>query len=203
MAIVTELKELPNIINLYITEDISESTYSFLKKEIDTKIKEIEEIHENNYKWFRNNDLDEKSYTKKQVKCVLHLSTYGGVVYDGLGICDLLERLDNNPLFDLIVICEGKVMSCGIPILLSIKNRVCTKNTIFMIHQLTTFMSGRLEDLKEDVEQSEKLQERIDNIILSNTKITKEQLDDWYCHKKDMFFNAQEALDLGLINEII
>lgn len=203
MAVVTEIKEIPSKVDFYIVEDINEGTYSSLRKDIDTKIRELEEIHVNNLKWYRNNDLDESLYKKEKVKIIIHLSTYGGSAYDGLGICDLLTNLDNNPLIDLEIICEGKVMSCGIPILLSVKNRICTENTNFMIHQLSTFNLGKLDKMKEDVEEGERLQNIIDNIIVSNSKITKEQLDDWYSHKKDAFFDAKKALELGVVNKVI
>lgn len=203
MAIVTELKEVPKVIDLYITEDISESLYSSLKKDIDTKLAELYNIHDNNIKYYRNNDLDPSLYKKEKPQFLIHLSTYGGTCYDGLGIYDLLCGLDNNPDINVMLICEGKSMSCGIPIMLAIKDRKGTRNSNYMIHQLMSMTFWKLEKMKEDVKECERLQEMIDKIIMENTKITREQLDDWYQHKQDFYFDAKTALDLGLINEII
>lgn len=203
MAIVTELKELPVRCDFYITEEVSETLYNTLRREIDAKLKEISEIHINNEKWYRNNDIDPKLYQRKSVEFIIHLSTFGGSCYDGLGIYDLLYNLDHNPDVKITLICEGKIMSCGILIMCAINDRKGTRNSNYMIHQIMSMTMWKLETMKEDVKEFERLENVIDNIILSNTKITREQLNDWYSHKKDFYFDAKTALELGLINEII
>ncbi len=42
-----------------------------------------------------------------------------------------------------------------------------------------------------------------EGIILEKTNITQEKLDKIYKRKKDFYFTAQEALKLGVIDEII
>lgn len=41
------------------------------------------------------------------------------------------------------------------------------------------------------------------DIIVRHTSITQDMLDDWYAHKKDVFFNAQQALEYKLIDKIL
>ena len=51
--------------------------------------------------------------------------------------------------------------------------------------------------------QIKKDQERLDKFILDNTRITKEQIENMNEKKKDWFMDVEEALKLGVIDEII
>ena len=72
-----------------------------------------------------------------------------------------------------------------------------------MIHQISAISLGTVKDICERGEELQRLNKQIFDIILKNTKITKEQLDDVYNKKKDWFITAEEAVELGLISEII
>lgn len=189
--------------DFYILDTISETSYATFKKEVLEKISSIENDKAKNKQWFISNDINPDSIPETPVEFNIHVSTFGGDCYTGLGWCDFLANLDANPNYKLKLICEGKIMSMGIPITLSVKDRVCTKNTTFMIHQLSACEWGKLEDLKDNVQELDRLQSMLDNVILTNSKITKEELTDWYSHKKDYFFNAEEAVKLGIVNSII
>lgn len=136
-------------------------------------------------------------------KIVIYLSTYGGVVYDGLAIYDLLKDMQKEYEIDLI--CSGKIMSMGAIIMLAVDkdHRFAYKNTTFMIHQLASLTMGKLGDMKQDMNECERLENLMSDIILSNTKITKKQLTDVYDKKKDWYFSAEEAQKLQMIKEVI
>lgn len=136
-------------------------------------------------------------------KIVIYLSTYGGSVYDGLAIYDLLKDVQSEYEIDLI--CTGKIMSMGTIIMLAIDkdHRFAYKNTSFMIHQIASFAYGKLEDMKQDVNECERLENLMSDIILVNTKLTKKQLRDIYDKKKDWYFNSEEALKIQMISKIL
>lgn len=204
---VTELKKVPEICDFYINEDISETLYATLKKDVVTKLREIDDIRANNKEFYRNNGIiyDPKSEITPVFK--FHMSTFGGDCYTGLGICDMLRRLDtdgksvNNVDVELFV--EGKVMSMGIPILLSVKNRYCTPHTTFMIHELSAFSFGKLDYIKERAGEYDRLQSMINTIITDNSKITADELKSYYSKKSDWFFGAKKAVELGLVKDIV
>lgn len=58
-------------------------------------------------------------------------------------------------------------------------------------------------DMPESVEESSRVNTMLFDIITSTTRITKERLSQISEQKKDWFFNAEEALELGVITEII
>ena len=127
------------------------------------------------------------------------LSTYGGCVYDGLSLYDAIK----NSKTEVDITCFGKIMSMGIVLLLASKTRKAYRNTTFMIHEMASGYLGKLADMENDLDESKRLQKTLWDIITSETKITQKQLDDIYEKKKDWYMSAEEALEYGLITEII
>ena len=74
---------------------------------------------------------------------------------------------------------------------------------LYMIHEMTSGYLGKLADMENDLDESKRLQKTLWDIITSETKITQKQLDDIYEKKKDWYLSAEEALEYGLITEII
>ena len=127
------------------------------------------------------------------------LSTYGGCVYDGLSLYDAVKNSNT----EVDITCFGKIMSMGIIILLSSKTRKAYRNTTFMIHEGSSGFIGKVADMEESVEESKRLREVIFDIIEKETKIPKAKLDEVRKSRMDWFLTAEEALEYGLITEII
>jgi ATP-dependent protease ClpP protease subunit len=72
-----------------------------------------------------------------------------------------------------------------------------------MYHQVSSAVWGKLKDIEEDVEEAKRLQSMIEEHTLAYTKMTRDMLDKNYKDKKDWFISSDEALKLGIIDEII
>ena len=129
----------------------------------------------------------------------LNLSTYGGDVHSGFGLCDCIRMSDTS----VKIVCYGKVMSMGIPILLSAHYKAAHKNTTFMIHDVSSFAWGKTQDMKESVEESERLQQMIMEYVCSRTKFPRKKYIEIIEKKKDFYFTAEDALKWKFIDEII
>ena len=127
------------------------------------------------------------------------LSTYGGCVYDGLSLYDAVKNSNT----EVDITCFGKIMSMGIIILLSAKTRKAYRNTTFMIHEGSSGFIVKVADMEESVEESKRLREVIFDITEKETKIPKAKLDEVRKSRMDWFLTAEEALEYGLITEII
>jgi ATP-dependent Clp protease protease subunit len=57
--------------------------------------------------------------------------------------------------------------------------------------------------MEEKLEESKRLQEKLENLTLSRTKISKKKLAEILENKIDWYMTAEEALALGVIDEII
>lgn len=129
----------------------------------------------------------------------INLSTYGGVCYDGFSLCDSI-RTSTTPIR---IVCYGKIMSMGIPILLSASHKVSHKNTIFMIHGTAAGTVGKVESIKEDVNEYSRLEKQLVDYICEHSKFPRKKLEKIIEHKSDYFFTAEEALKYKIIDEII
>lgn len=127
------------------------------------------------------------------------LSTYGGCVYDGLSLYDAIK----NSKTEVDITCFGKIMSMGIALLLSAKTRKAYRNTTFMIHEGSSGAIGKVSDMEDSIDESKRLNDIYFSIIESETKIPKSKLDEIRKRRKDWYFTAEEALEYGLITEII
>ena len=91
----------------------------------------------------------------------------------------------------------------GIPIILAATERYSYPDTTFMIHEISSLYWGKLSEAKENLQELERLNKAICDIIVRHTSITQDMLDDWFAHKKDVFISAQQALEYKLIDKIL
>lgn len=127
------------------------------------------------------------------------MSTYGGCVYDGLSLYDAIKNSNT----EVDITCFGKIMSMGIVLLLAAKTRKAYRNTTFMIHEGSSGAIGKVSDMEDSIDESKRLNDIYFGIIESETKIPKAKLDEIRKRRKDWYFTAEEALEYGLITEII
>lgn len=171
---------------------------------VETVIKEIARINRSDREytrqctqWARDNGLTPTSVSLTPIQ--LYLSTSGGGCYDGISLHDVIEG--SKTPFE--VVCTGKIMSMGIIVALGARVRKGYRNTTFMIHQVSGATLGALRDMEDSVAEASRLNAVLFRIIRSQTKVTQEQLDEVLQQKKDWFLTADEALELGILTEII
>ena len=194
-------KRLPESYELYINGNISEETLIDFKKDIHDKLDEIEEIISEMSRTIVSLGSGIESIKANLPEFNIHVTTYGGDVYAGLGICDLIKELSRT--YKVNMICSGYIMSMGIPIILSGTEVYAYENSTFMIHEITACCWDKFSKIKEDVKEFERLNKILKSIILEKTKITKAEIDDWFIKKMDVFMSAKEALKYGIVTKII
>lgn len=182
-----------------IFNDVEESTIS-------SAVEKIIHINQEDDAWIRNvYSAMEASGAKFNPTAIemphiqVLLSTYGGCVYDGLSLYDAIK----NSKTEVDITCFGKIMSMGIIVLLAAKTRKAYRNTRFMIHEMSSCVFGKLADMEETFDESKQLNKILFDIIEKETNINKSKLKEIYDHKTDWYFSADEALELGIITEII
>lgn len=156
----------------------------------------IEKILEIN---FEDDEKESKEVDFKRKPIKLILNSYGGSIYDGLGIVSVIEQ-SKTPIHTYVY---GYAMSMGFIIGAIGHKRFASKHATFMYHQMSSGVDGSLEDIKQSMEQKYKMEIIIDEILLSKTKIRRSELDDVKKLKQDWFLSSDEALKLGVFDELI
>lgn len=128
----------------------------------------------------------------------VHISTYGGCLYSSLMCYDSLK----SKTYNVITIAEGYVASGGTIMMLGGKTRQIQKSAVMLIHQLSTGMYGKFEELKEDFQNSEQDMKRLTKIYHSELKgkMTKKQIEEALKH--DYWWDAETCIAKGLCDEI-
>jgi ATP-dependent protease ClpP protease subunit len=57
--------------------------------------------------------------------------------------------------------------------------------------------------MEEKIEESKRLQEQLESIVKEKTNISKKKLKEIFDTKKDWYMTSEEALSLGVIDEIL
>jgi ATP-dependent protease ClpP protease subunit len=142
-------------------------------------------------------DFYSKYFTQPEL--FVHISTYGGCLYSSLMCYDTLKAKSYN----VITIAEGYVASGGTIMMLGGNKRQIQKSAVMLIHQLSTGMYGKFEELKEDMQNSEQDMKRLTKIYHSELKgnMTKKQIVEALKH--DYWWDAETCIKKGLCDEII
>ena len=128
-----------------------------------------------------------------------YINSPGGVVTSGLAIYDTMNYIKP----DVSTICIGQAASMGAVLLSSGTKgkRFSLPNSNIMIHQPSGGAQGQASDIVIQAEQIIKIKERLNKILANNTgqKLEKIEKDT----DRDFAMTAQEALEYGLIDQVI
>lgn len=129
----------------------------------------------------------------------LYINSPGGSVTGGMAIYDTMNFIKSN----VSTICIGMAASMGAFLLSSGQKgkRYCLPNGEVMIHQPLGGAQGQASEIKIAAERILKLRDKLNKILSKNTnkdiKIIEKDTD------RDYFLSAEEALEYGLIDEIL
>ncbi|MEL6255170.1 MAG: ATP-dependent Clp protease proteolytic subunit [Bacteroidota bacterium] len=140
---------------------------------------------------------DYKKFKRKPIQLVLN--TYGGVVYDGLAMINAIES-SKTPVH---ITALGSAMSMGLFILASGHKRFINKNATVMYHQISSFSWGKIESLRNDIKEAERLEKICEDILFEKTKIKPKDLKPFKKQQKEWYMDAKEALKYGIVDKIV
>ena len=129
----------------------------------------------------------------------LYINSPGGSITSGMAIYDTMNFIKS----EVSTICIGMAASMGAFLLSSGKKgkRYCLPNSEVMIHQPLGGASGQATEIKIAAEHILKIKDKLNKILASNTNkdIKTIELDT----ERDNYLSAQEALEYGLIDQIL
>tara|TARA_B100000900_G_scaffold266578_1_gene227558 strand:- start:1359 stop:1958 length:600 start_codon:yes stop_codon:yes gene_type:complete len=129
----------------------------------------------------------------------LYINSPGGSVTAGLSILDTMNFIKPS----VSTLCVGQAASMG-AVLLSggVKNkRYCLTNSRVMIHQPLGSFQGQATDFDIQAKEILSIRKRLNEILSKNTGQTIKKIGS--DTERDNFMNPDEAMDYGLIDEIL
>jgi len=130
-------------------------------------------------------------------KIYLHINSYGGSVFAGFSSVDYIIG-SKVPVVSVI---DGCAASAATIMSVVADHRQINKHAYMLIHQLSSGMWGKYQDMKDDMENSDRLMKMIIDIYEEHTKIPKKELNKILKH--DLWWDAETCLKYGLVDEII
>jgi len=127
----------------------------------------------------------------------LYINSDGGEVFGALSIIDKI-RTCKVPVHSYI---EGLAASSATLISVSCHKRFMNKNSVMLIHQVSSWFSGTHENFKDEYKNLEVLMNLLKGIYLKNTNFKESELEELLKH--DLYLSANDALKYGLIDEIV
>ena len=129
----------------------------------------------------------------------IYINSPGGSVSSGLAIYDTMQFISS----DVSTICVGMAASMGAFLLSSgtIGKRFALPNSDIMIHQPLGGAEGQASDIKITSDHIVLLRKRLNKILAKNTKQTLRKIEK--DTERDYYLDAKEALEYGLVYQII
>ncbi|WP_186445952.1 ATP-dependent Clp protease proteolytic subunit [Paenibacillus cremeus] len=142
-------------------------------------------------------DKKEKDYKRTPIELIINSN--GGSVYDGLGLIDVIEH-SKTPVHTYVY---GLAASMSLLIAVSGHKRYSGRLSTFMYHSVSNTIGGHLEHLRNRLDEVQRLQNIYDEYLVSKTNFKLEDLKSVQDHQRDWFMSPEEALKLGIVDEMI
>ena len=139
----------------------------------------------------------------------MYVNSPGGSVTQGMAIYDTMQLI-KSPVHTIVI---GQAASMGSLLAQAGDKRFMTSHARHMIHRVSSGTRGtsgsvhvqelEFEDAKRHLEESKKLNEILTNIYVKHNTADKKYEELYEDMKFDTFLDATQALEYGLIDEII
>ena len=97
---------------------------------------------------------------------------------------------------------QGSVASAATLMSVCGSKRFMYKNSVMLIHQISTsMMYGKYHEFLDEIENQNLLMDKVKSIYKEKTKLDDETLDQMLQH--DLWLSADKCLELGLVDKIL
>ena len=132
----------------------------------------------------------------------LNINSFGGDTYAMFGIVDKMRYIKETNKVNVNTICVGTCMSAAAVILAAgTGTRKAHKHSSIMVHDGQIGIQEKAADFMKASEHFKDLTDRCNKLM---EEVTKKDFDYWEnLSKFDSYFTAEQALEVGIIDEII
>lgn len=147
----------------------------------------------------KHNSIVSEQPTYQSSKLFVHIQSYGGSIFAGVaGMDTILETRNEVPVNTIV---EGVAASAGTFLSVVGTRRYMRKHAYMMIHQLSSGMWGKYADIKDEVQNLDRLMDMIRGVYKEYTKVPIKELDGIL--KRDIYWDSEKCKRFGLVDEVI
>lgn len=140
----------------------------------------------------------EEGFKRKHERLTLFVSSYGGEAYACFALIDAIM----GSAIPIDTVGLGYIASAGLMIFIHGKRRFLTNHTYIMAHQHAGQVYGKQHELIARRKEDDWLGERIKDMFVKHSKLTRKQVGSILLGPSDTFLTAKEAVKYGLADEI-
>jgi len=133
-------------------------------------------------------------------KIEIVLNSPGGSVHDGLGLMNQIEQVRKQG-HEVTIRVLGYAASMAGFILQSADRRIIGKNSRILIHRISRIFGGSASQLEDQRDQMKRLEEQALPKLAQRSKLSVDDILKRSEHK-DWWLTADEALELGFVDEV-
>lgn len=146
----------------------------------------------------RDDDKKEELYKNRERKPIrLFINSYGGNVYDGLALVDIIKR-SKTPVH---TVCISSCMSMALWVWLSGARRFIGEAATLMFHDISRFAVDKTEGIMQELKEIIRIQEMPVAEITGSSLLKEETLRDYISRKSEWYIPADEAIMLKLADK--
>lgn len=127
----------------------------------------------------------------------LHINTYGGSIFAAFSTVDTIRRLKSKVYTHI----DGSVASAGTLVSAIGHKRYMGQHAHLLIHQLSSGVYGKFSEMEDEIFNCTNLMKLLKDFYKKNTKLPMKKLDELL--KRDIWLNAEECLQYGIVDEIV
>jgi len=133
----------------------------------------------------------------------LWISTYGGSAMDMFAIYDVMRMMREE--CDIVTFGLGKVMSAGVLLLAAGTKgkRKIGANCRVMIHSVIGGSQGPIHSLENEMDEIRWIQQQHVQCLVEESNMTEKYLKKLMERKVNVYLTAEEAVELGLADEVV
>lgn len=130
----------------------------------------------------------------------MYINSGGGSVSSGLSIYDVMNMIKS----DVRTICIGCAASMASVLLINGTKgkRFILPNAEIMIHEVSSFNMGKFTELKDRLDHTKSLNDRLMKIVASKTNRTYKQIKQDTINK-DNWINSRTAVKYGFVDKVL
>lgn len=139
----------------------------------------------------------QKDYERRPIK--IYINSYGGYVDDMWSLVDIMIH-SKTPIYTYST---SHADSCGFMIFIAGERRFITKHTKMTCHQPSGGARGTYQDIKESMEELDRVYLDYEEFVVERTKITRDKLKEIKERKLDWVIYPEQSIELGVATDFI